>query len=79
MSTNNGMKVTLWYKHLPQDVPRVLRNVTEVDYYHDKVLGKPFVAFESDIHSTGLNLCVDRDVLKFEVVPEDDIATSIDG
>lgn len=62
-----GMQVTLQYKDLEGE--RIFHNVTEVHYYVAED-GRINVAFESDIHSTGINLDVERHVKEFRVEEE---------
>lgn len=52
-----------------------LRNVTEIHYAHQPVLegaGGPRVAFESDIHVTGMDYRI-AEVLEFEVTLETEV------
>jgi hypothetical protein len=53
-----------------------LNNVTEVHYSHPPE--RRSVAFESDIHSTGVNLLIE-DVLEFEVRPMNELAPDFVG
>ena len=62
-----GMQVTFYYKSSAE--PRIFHNVTEVHYYMSD-LNRLCVAFESDIHSTGINFDIERDVKEFRVEEE---------
>jgi hypothetical protein len=60
---NWGMKVVMtWSKKSPffsekkEDNVQILRNVTEIHYnFHQPIKSEVRVAFESDIHSTGVH------------------------
>lgn len=72
-----GVKVKLWRKgRKGQDDYTELRNVTEIHFNHgrdrDSHRKDPrgrHIAFESDVHFTGMNIPFD-DVLEFETEPE---------
>ena len=81
--TNYGMKVTQQIRWTETDevVQQVLRNVTEVHYHYPTVGSDPRVrvAFESDIHSTGITYAVAGEgelleLIEFEVRPDTEIA-----
>ena len=52
-----------------------LHNVTEIHYCYPDILGKQRIAFESDIHTTGITYDV-TDVLEFEAKSADKIHES---
>lgn len=60
---NQGMKVTIRHKDFGTVT---LRNVTEIHYgYPSAMLEGEKVAFESDIHGTGMTYAV-KNVIEFE-------------
>jgi hypothetical protein len=69
---NFGMKVRLVHKLCGYPYEETLHNVTEVHYRYPSLLGDK-VAFESDIHGTGITYYI-ADVCEFEVRPETEIA-----
>ena len=61
-----GFRVRLHLKRMP---PQILHNVTEIHWNYRE--GR--VAFESDIHGTGITYDT-QDVIEFEAVLETDVA-----
>jgi len=72
MAENMGNDVILLHKQFGEIE---LRNVTEIHYCYPDILGKKRIAFESDIHTTGITYDV-TDVLEFEAKSADKIHES---
>jgi hypothetical protein len=78
MAVAFGMRVKAKLVAYGVDREDVYRNVTEVHYNYPSLEGHARVAFESDIHGTGLTQSLeDNGVLylkEFEVRPETEVA-----
>ena len=75
MTEPMGNKVTVQFSEIAGPSPcekQVYRNVTEVHWNYPTPMGER-VAFESDIHGTGITWACDW-IAEFEVVPEIEIA-----
>ncbi len=77
------MKVRLWHTLEREIVLEELRNVTEVHYNYRRrnkhvTSGEAMIAFESDIHGTGINYGLST-VVEFEAVLETEVAESFQG
>ena len=62
-----GIKVKLTHTLTGRKETEILRNVTEIHYRYP--FDKNRVAFESDIHETGITYHIDK-VVEFETFPE---------
>ena len=73
MNKNKGMKVRLWHNLEGAIVLENLRNVTEVHYNYRRRNkfgpGEVMIAFESDIHKTGITYRL-ASIVEFEAVLE---------
>lgn len=69
--TDYGIKVKLTTDFGLMTEVTILRNVTEIHYNYNRSStgGRPKIAFESDIHGTGITRYIDN-VLEFETFPE---------
>ena len=67
---NYGMKIniTLWLENSIEEA--VYHNVTEIHYMYQS---KEQVAFESDIHGTGITWALSQ-VVEFDIEPEKEIS-----
>ena len=76
---SKGMKVRLWHNLEGKTVMETLRNATEVHYNYRRRNkfgpGEVMIAFESNIHGTGITYRL-ATVVEFEVVPETELAES---
>jgi hypothetical protein len=76
MTTKNfGVRVELKFTENLSEGMCTLRNVTEIHYGYRSMLGHKRVAFESDIHSTGVTYSEDE-IEQFETYPETSKAES---
>lgn len=71
-SKNHGVKVVIQFEIASRFSGQTvtLRNVTEIHYNYPSASPGSRVAFESDIHGTGITYDVD-DILEFETKLED--------
>lgn len=70
---NYGMKVLIKFADEYQYPDSVLRNVTEIHYRYNSVSNVDKIAFESDIHGTGITYAV-SDIREFSTSLESSIA-----
>ena len=76
MEESMGNKVTVQFSEIAGRYKletQVYRNVTEVHWNYRPDLSFQRVAFESDVHGTGVTWQCNR-IAEFEVVPETEIA-----
>lgn len=74
--SEKGVKVKLWHNLEGRITLETLRNVTEIHYNYrrrNKSGGEVMVAFESDVHGTGVTHWL-ANVVEFEAVQETEIA-----
>ena len=78
---NYGMRVKQQIRFKGEIVHQELRNVTEVHYHYPRVGGDPRVrvAFESDIHGSGITYATEGqgeiiELIEFEVRPDTELA-----